>query len=182
MFSFTGIWPEGGWKLEIAILLGSVGWVGGTRVSICSIDILRRRELFYIRGEPWSPFYLRTILLHRVGHSFICRSVQSLGLSSDHFIPRKHLFKQHQQKNSLNSEPQVVDLVSSLFLLWGVVYSFISCLCLYAKMISTRYYRKSYTKHYIVTFWVMNKKKYITVTTMRNKCIVHLKYVVKKKI
>lgn len=85
-------------------------------------------------------------------------------------------------KNSLNSEPQVVDLVLSLFLLWGVMYSIISLPVFVCKMISICYYRKSYTKHYIVTFWVINKRKYIIVTMMRNKYIVLLKYVVKKNL
>lgn len=72
-----------------------IGWVGwGARVSICSIDILRRK-LFYIRGKPWPPFYLRSIFIHCVGNSFMpLQSAKSRAFIRPHQTQEKHLFKE----------------------------------------------------------------------------------------
>lgn len=99
-----------------------IGWVGwGARVSICSIDILRRRKLFYTRGKPWPPFYLKSIFIHCVGNSFMpLQSAKSRAFIRPHHTQENYLFK--ETRNSLNSELQVVDLVSSLFLVWKAMY------------------------------------------------------------
>lgn len=127
-----------------------IGWVGwGARVSICSLDILRRK-LFYIRGKPWPPFYLRSIFIHCVGNSFmLLQSAKFRAFIRPHQTQENHLFK--EKKISLNSELQVVDLVSSLFFLWKNTYSFFSA-CNCVQHVFSLLLKKSYRKHYIVTF------------------------------
>lgn len=115
-----------GRRLEVwncySYILDWVGW--GARVSICSIDILRRRKLFYIRRKPWPPFYLRSIFIHCVGNSFMPCSLQNLELWSGHIILKKTTYLRKR------SSPEFcVDLVSSLFFLWNVLYFFCLYLC-----------------------------------------------------
>lgn len=105
-FSWPGIWPEGGLKLEILFFVNRSGGLGG-------IDILRRR-LFYTRGKPWPPFYLKPVFIHRVGNSFILLQSAKLKAFIGHIIPKKSIYLK-KKKKFLNSELQVVDLVSSLF-------------------------------------------------------------------
>lgn len=133
-----------------------VGWVGwGQRVSICSIAILRRRKLFYNRGEPWSPFYLRTTFLHCVGHSFIRHSVQSLGFHQAISYPRKHLNNPSKQLPDLRSPGCRFGVFLVLPLRSHVFFFFFLLPVFVCKINSICYYRKSYTKHYIVTFWIL---------------------------
>lgn len=89
-FSWPGIWPEGGLKLEILFFVNRSGGLG-------DIDILRRR-LFYTRGKPWPPFYLKPVFIHCVRNSFISLQSAKLKAFISHIIPKKSIYSKKKKK------------------------------------------------------------------------------------
>lgn len=149
-FFFTGIWPRR--RLQVRnYYYFRIVWVGwGARVSICSIDILSRRKMFYIRGKPWLTTFLpQAHLPPSCWNSFMplqsakCRAfIRPYDTQESTYLIKKK-FPELRAPGCRFGVFLVTTLRSHVLIFF--------CLCLYAKCSLICYYRKATLKHYMVT-------------------------------